>query len=124
MTQLIHVETRAAKIGFCDYFIDYLSADAAPALAEAPLSPEVTYEKLYCYDSRPEYCKTVEKALLICDLEGIPWSFRIPCTNRLTSMEEQIQYNLEAARKWEPGIRSYNFSTARAKKMLEMVDGK
>ncbi len=107
-----------------NYFIDYLSVDAAPALAEAPLSPEVTYEKLYCYDSRPEYCKTVEKALLICDLEGIPWSFRIPCTNRLTSMEEQIQHNLEAARNWEPGIRSYNFSTARAKKMLEMVDGK
>lgn len=111
-------------LGNVRYFIDYLSADAAPALAEASLSPEVTYDKLYCYDSRPEYCKTVEKALLICDLEGIPWSFRVPCTNRLTSMEEQIQYNLEAARKWEPGIRSYNFSTARAKKMVEMVDGK
>lgn len=111
-------------LGNVDYFIDYLSADAATVLANAPLSPEVTYDQLYYCQETQETQVTVDKVILISDLEGIPWYFREPSSNRLNSFEEQVEADLEAAREWQPGIRSYNFSTAKAKKMVEAVDGK
>lgn len=102
-----------------EYFIDCLSADAAPVLAKAPLSPEVTYGEVYYCGEMPVGQAPVDKIILISDLEGIPWYFRSPSSNRLTSVEEQIEENLAAAREWQPGIRSYNFSEARAKRMVE-----
>ncbi len=105
-----------------EYFTDYLSADAAPVLANASLSPEVTYDKLYyCYDL-PKMMVPVDKVLLISSLDGIPWYYRDINANRITSAQEQIEANLQAARNWQPGIRSYNFSEARAKNMVDMVD--
>lgn len=105
-----------------EYFTDYLSADAAPVLAKAPLSPEVTYSKLYNCENIPESKVPVDKVLLISSLDGIPWYYREVNSNRLNTVGEQIEVNLQAARSWQPGIRSYNFSEARAKKMVDMVD--
>lgn len=107
-----------------DYFIDCLCADAAPILAEAPISPDVTYNKVYYCLEAQESMAVVDKVILISELEGIPWYFSNPSSSRIADFDEQVEADIQAAREWQPGIRSYNFSTARAKKMVELVDRK
>lgn len=103
-----------------EYLTEELSADAAFVIAQAEVSPEVTYHSLYYFDNPAFYHSIsmdspVDKAILISNLNGIPWNSRRLAAYRLSSGEEQIEQQLERARNWTPGIRSYNFSEARAK---------
>lgn len=106
-----------------DYLISSsLCADAAPVIAAAEIDPSVTYGKLYYCKNIDEENQTVDKVILISSLDGIPWNYSRITSNRLTSVPEQISGIKESAHQWKPGIRSYNFSLARAKKMVELCD--
>lgn len=108
-----------------EYLTEELSADAAFVIAQAEVSPEVTYHSLYYFDSlasdNPSFhhpasaYDPVDKVILISSLNGIPWNSQRLDAYRLSSGEDQIERQLERARNWTPGIRSYNFSEARAK---------
>lgn len=106
-----------------DYLISSsLCADAAPVIAAAEIDPQVTYGKLYYCSNTDEENQTVDKIILISSLDGIPWNYTRINANRLTKVPEQIETIKKSARKWKPGIRTYNFSLARAKKMAEQCD--
>lgn len=108
-----------------EYLTEELSADAAFVIAQAEVSPEVTYHSLYYFDSlasdNPSFhhpasaYDPVDKVILISSLNGIPWNSQRLDAYRLSSGEDQIERQLERARNWTPGIRSYNISEARAK---------
>lgn len=103
-----------------EYLTEELSADAAFVIAQAEVSPEVTYHSLYYFDNPAFYHSIsmdspVDKVILISSLNGIPWNSQRLDAYRLSSGEEQIERQFERARNWTPGIRSYNFSEARAK---------
>lgn len=87
-----------------EYLIGSLSADAAPAIADARIDPEILGRNIYLYHSSKISMPLDGKAQLISCLSGIPWypgnTGRIPAS-------------------WHPGIRSYNFSTANAWKLTQ-----
>lgn len=81
------------------YLLSSLSADAALAIAEASIDPELLKEAAYCAsDQQPSNIHNL-KYRMVSSLKNIPWS----------GEKELIQ--------WNPGLRTYNYSMARAKNL-------